>query len=649
MIIIIEEKLERKNLRGREIKKIVDAEKIAAGEVVDRPANIVKELLENSIDAEAKEIRIVVKKAGKSLIQIIDDGYGMPPDEILIAFERHTSSKIVKVEDLEKLDTLGFRGEALASIAAVSQVEITSRVKENERGVNIILKAGKCIEKKEVFCPIGTNIKVKNIFYNIPARKKFLKQDPTELGHITDIIQRYSLAYPQIHFIYNHNDLNILNCPDSNDLRTTVFHIYGKKVANLMELVNYEGNNVKLHGLLGHSEVSKNNRTHSSLFLNKRYVISDLLFRAVQEAYKGTLMIGKFPFFILHLEIDPSVIDFNVHPKKLQIRFENEEYVYNKVYNIVRMFVEEKFIEKEITHTYSDLSEFSQKEKKLDDSSLYKDPDSNSVAKGKHPKVINDEDVNKGGIEQLKPLSLEEVPTEKTVQLNLSDKDTASERIDKSSAESFLRCEFVLIKNFPKLRLISQTGQLSNKTYIVLEGINENGEGGFYILDQHAASERVNKEYFFNYFQNSKREKQNLINPLKVEVSPSEKFFLEANLKEISKLGFDFEHFRGNTFVLRAVPIIIGKVPNLKIITEIISDLTEIGKEASFTEKFDEIINYLACHKSIRGGDDLSLSRIRKLIVDLGNCKDSFHCAHGRPTLKFFSFKELDKLFKRRV
>ncbi len=641
--------MKRINLSRPKIKKIIDAEKIAAGEVVDRPANVVKELLENSIDAGAKEIRIVVKKAGKNLIQVIDDGYGIPSDEILIAFERHTSSKIVKIEDLEKLSTLGFRGEALASIAAVSQVEITSKVKENERGVNIIIKAGKCVEKKEIFCPIGTDIKVKNIFYNIPARKKFLKQDSTELGHITDIIQRYSLAYPQIHFIYNHNELNILNCPGSNDLRTTVFHIYGKKVANLMELINYEGDNIKLNGLIGHSEISKNNRTQSSLFLNKRYVISDLLFRAVQEAYKGTLMIGKFPFFILHLEIDPSVIDFNVHPKKLHIRFENEEYVYNKVYNIVRMFVEEKFIEKEIIHTYSDLSEFSQNEKDLDETAFYKDSESNSIAKGKHPKVINGEEVNKREIEQLKPLSLEEVPTEKTVQLNLSDTDNINERIDKSSVESFLRGDYILIKNFPKLRLISQTGQLSNKTYIVLEGINENGEEGFFILDQHAASERVNKEYFFNYYQNSKKEKQNLINPLKIEVSPSEKFFLEANLKEISRLGFDFEHFRGNTFVLRAVPTIMGKVPNIKIITEIMSDISEIGKEASFTEKLDEIINYLACHKSIRGGDDLSLKSIRKLIIDLGNCKDSFHCAHGRPTLRFFSFKELDKLFKRIV
>lgn len=613
------------------IKKIIDAEKIAAGEVVERPANIVKELIENSIDAGAKEIRLIVKKAGKSLIQIIDDGIGIPPDEIGIAFERHTSSKIVTIEDLERLSTLGFRGEALASVAAVSQVEITSRIEERERGVKLTLKDGKIIERKEISCPIGTDIKVKSLFYNIPARLKFLKKDPTELGHISDIIQRYALAYPQVHFIYKHNDLNILNCPASNDLRTTVFHIYGKKVASLMEPINYKENDLNLYGLIGHAEISKNNRTHSSFFLNKRYVISDLIFRAVQEAYRGTLMIGKFPFFIINLEIDPSVIDFNVHPKKLEVRFENEDYIYNKVYNIVRKFVEEKFIEKEDTYTYSEIDKFTL------------------------PKIENGKEESCEKIEPIEnPLTLqasieENEVLEKTIQLNLTNSDVVNESENSSSVDSILRGNYIDIKNFPKLRLISQTGQLSNKTYIILEGINENGEEGFYILDQHAASERVCKEYFYNFYKNSVKKKQNLITPLKIEVSSSEKFFLLSNIKEIIKLGFDFEHFGGNTFVLRAVPIIMGRTPSLHIIKEIISDITNIGKDKSFSDKLEEIINYLACHKSIRGGDDISLKSIRKLIIDLANCKDSFHCAHGRPTLKFFSFKELDKLFKRIV
>ena len=631
------------------IKKIVDAEKIAAGEVVERPANIVKELLENSIDAGAKEIRIIVKKAGKSLIQIIDDGIGIPPDEIGIAFERHTSSKIVNIEDLERLSTLGFRGEALASIAAVSQVEINSRIKEKERGVKLILEGGKVIERKEVFCPVGTDIKVKSLFYNIPVRLKFLKKDPTELGHITDIIQRYALAYPKLHFIYTHNDLTIVNCPASNDLKTTVFHIYGKKVASLMEPINITEENFNLHGLMGHSEISKNNRTQSSIFLNRRYVISDLIFRAIQEAYKGTLMTGKFPFFIVNLDINPSVIDFNVHPKKLNIRFENEEYIYNKVYNVVRKFVEEKLIEKEDNYNFLEIGKYVSIKTDSEKEELYQESENSMDAIKGVSKDSNDnlEIKDKTPIDHASKLDKE--VAEKTVQLNLTSSDIVKDGVDMSSADTFLRRNYIDLKNFPKLRFLSHTGQLSNKTYILLEGINKNGEGGFYILDQHAASERVNKEFFFDFYENSKKTKQKLIFPLKIEVSPSEKFFLESNLKEITKLGFNFEHFGGNTFVLRAVPIIMGRTPDLLIIKEIISDITDIGKDKSFSEKLEQIINYLACHKSIRGGDDLSINSIRKLIVDLANCKDSFHCAHGRPTLKFFSFKELDKLFKRIV
>ena len=631
-------------MKRNKIKKIADAEKIAAGEVVERPANIVKELIENSIDAGANEIRVIIKKAGKSLIQIIDDGVGIPPEEIEIAFERHTSSKIVNIEDLERLSTLGFRGEALASIAVVSEVEIISRIKERARGVKLVLRDGIVVEKEEVYCPVGTDIKVKSLFYNVPARLKFLKKEPTELGHITDIIQRYALAYPQLHFIYTHNNSPILNCPALNDLRTTVFHIFGKKVASLMEPIQHSEVDFNLSGLMGHSEISRNNRTHSSFILNKRYVISDLIFRAVQEAYRGTMMTSKFPFFILNLDINPSVIDFNVHPKKLNIRFENEEFIYNKVYNIVRGFVEEKFIEKEDIHTYSEITKFTSPTFTNNEEKLYGEAES---VEEEVENIVKTPPIEKEPTHQTSHVEGEVI--ENKIQLNLTDSDVVDDSSNISSVDSFIRGNYIELKNFPKLRLISQTGQLSNKTYVILEGINENGEGGFYILDQHAASERVNKEFFYDLYKNRIKKKQILITPLKIELSPSEKFFLEGNIKEITKLGFDFEHFRGNTFILRAVPIIMGKTPNLHLIKEIITDITDIGKDKSFSDKLEEIINYLACHKSIRGGDDLSLQSIRKLIIDLGNCKDSFHCAHGRPTLKFFSFKELDKLFKRIV
>ena len=625
---------------NEKINKIKDYEKIAAGEVIERPANVVKELIENSIDAGAKEIRIIIKKAGKTLIQVIDDGKGISPDDMELAFERYTSSKIHSFDDLEKLSTLGFRGEALASISAVSQVEIISRIKENERGLQLFIEGGKVLRKKEISCPIGTNIKVKNLFYNIPARKKFLKKDYTELGHITDIIQRYSLAYPDFQFIYQHNELTILNCPASNDLKTTVFHIYGKNIAKFMEYIDYseKGELFKIYGLVGQPQISKKDRTASSFFLNRRYVISDIIFRAIKEAYKGTLMINKHPFFILFLELNPSSIDFNIHPKKLYIKFERENYVYNRVYTIIRDFVEEKFMKQEPKYLDIELEDFIPKEELVEE--LSSKTQQSETGNLETEKAILKTD----GI-----VETEESIIDESVQLHLSEDIINHKTFKKQIPETFLREKFIKKENFPKVRLISSTGQLSNKIYIVLEGFNETNEPGLYILDQHAASERINKEKLLESYESLKTSKQKLISPLKIDVSHSEKFFLSAHLGEIKKLGFDFEHFGGNTFILREIPTIMGKVPDINVIKDIIADITKIGKDKSFSEVKEEIINYLACHKSIRGGDDLSLENIRDLIIELADCKDSYHCAHGRPTLRFLSFKELDKLFKRIV
>jgi DNA mismatch repair protein MutL len=606
------------------IRKILEAEKIAAGEVVERPANVVKELIENSIDAGAKEIRVIVRKAGKSLIQVIDDGIGIPPEDIEVAFERHTSSKIRSIEDLDTLSTLGFRGEALASIAAVSQVEISSRTKQSERGVQLHIEGGKIKAKNEVACEIGTNIKVNNIFYNIPARQKFLKKDSTELSHITDFMQRYSLAFPKIHFIYRHNDLDILNCPANNDVKTTVFHIYGKKTARFMESIEYNEEKpfIRIYGLLGHPQIAKKGRNYSNLFINNRYIISDVLFRAIKEAYEGTLMINKYPFFVLYLELDPTVIDFNVHPKKLHVRFEKEEALYNKVYNIIRGFVEEKFIDKEAKYISTELKDFD-------------------------PKIKTEISDIEEPLGEIQVLLEDKKEFEEGVQLDLMDQVVEKKLGKKTLPDSYIRGKYIISNNFPKIRLISYTGQLQNKTYVILEGFNENDEEGIFILDQHAASERIKKESLLNLYDGAKVSKQKLIQPLKIEVSPSDRIYLEDNLNEIKKLGFNFEYFGGNTFILREIPIIMSKIPDVNIIKEIISDITEIGKDKSFKEIKEEIVNYLACHKSIRGGDNLSLNDIRNLLLDLAGCKDSYHCAHGRPTLRFISYNELDKLFKR--
>jgi DNA mismatch repair protein MutL len=448
------------------------------------------------------------------------------------------------------------------------------------------------------------------------------------------------------------DNLSILNCPASNDLKTTVFHIYGKKIAKFMEPINYEDASIRIEGLLGHSQISRNNRSQSSIFLNNRYVISDLLHRAIQEAYVGTLMIGRYPFFILQIHFDPAIIDFNVHPKKLHVRFEDEEFVYNKVYTIIRDFVKEHFIEKEDKYTISEISDFISPSTKISRDNLTVDSD------GGGENTEASQDYEKTKISSLKPVvnkSLSSVNSDTLraikapVQLKLNEESSNTQMNENGLSETYLREKYILKKNFPKLRLISSTGQLSNNIYIVLEGINENGQAGLYILDQHAASERVKKEYFYNIYNTTRQIRQTLISPLKIDVTPSEKFFLQSNLTEFKKLGFNFDHFGGNTFILREIPTIINKLPNPDVIKEIIGDVTEIGKDKSFSEVREEIINYLACHRSIRGGDALTLKEIRKLIIDLSYCKDPYHCAHGRPTLKFISFKELDKLFKRIV
>jgi len=615
-------------MNRRKIKPIKNADKIAAGEVVERPANVVKELVENSIDANSKQIRINIRKAGKVSIQVIDDGIGIPSDELEIAFKNHTSSKIRSIKDLEELSTLGFRGEALASIATVSQIDIISRAEEEKLGTQLIIEGGKIKDKMEVSTPIGTNIKVKNLFYNTPARQKFLKTDSTELGHITDIIQRYALAYPELHFVYTHNELTMLNCPAQNDLKTTIFHIYGKKAARMCEKIDYneEGYTFKVSGFLGHPDIAKKGRHQSSIYINKRFIKSNLLFRAIKEAYKGVLMIKRFPFFVINIDLDPSVIDFNIHPKKMKIRFEDEDFVYNKLYTVIADSVEKIFIKGEQKYLSTNLENFDDSKTDLkEEQMLLKKKD------------LSDIDVQVEEILKNKDFS--------SVQLSLEDKIIASDK--EHVVEGFLRGKYINIENFPKIRPISLTGQLNNNIYIVLEGINKDNEEGFFILDQHAASERINKEFLLHQYEKSNKSKQKLISPLKLEVTASEKLFLEENIEEIRRLGFTFEPFRGNTFILREIPTIFDKEIKTEIIKDIVSDMTEIGKDRSFASIKEEIINYLSCHRSIRGGDDLSLKDVRKLILQLAHCKDPFHCAHGRPTLKFFSFKDLDKLFRR--
>ncbi|MCK4237756.1 MAG: DNA mismatch repair endonuclease MutL, partial [Candidatus Lokiarchaeota archaeon] len=609
------------------IKKIKDFEKIAAGEVVERPASVVKELVENSIDAGAKNIKIIIKNAGKSLIQVIDDGYGIEKEDVEIAFDRYTSGKIEKFEDLDTLTTLGFRGEALSSIAVVSQVELITRTKNDDLGSTIVIHGGGVIEKKEISAPVGTNIKVKNLFYNIPARQKFLKTNRVELGHITDIITRYALGYPQIHFIYQHNDLDILNCPSSDDLKDMVFHIYGKETAKKMYPIDYihPDGLFALSGLLGDPEISKKKRTSSSLFLNKRYVISDKFFEVIKDAYKGFLMVGRFPFFILNLDINPANVDFNIHPQKMTVRFNNEKVLFPFIENALRRHLEELFLPKKEEIITKPLETFIEEEKEeilsefMDITSRV---DVSLIAKEKASNIPANSSL------------IDSVKSKEMIQTKLITEDILDKKFENAITESLSREQYIITDTLPKMRPISRTGQLSNNVYILFESNDEDGNPTILIIDQHAASERIMKERFLSQYRGSKVQKQQLIYPLKINISPAERFFLKEHLSEINKFGFELEDFGGNTFILRAVPAIIEKLPKIDILKDMIEEIANIGKQQSFSDSEEEIINYLACHKSIRGGDYLTTKDIRRLVLDLSKCKDPYHCAHGRPTFR---------------
>ncbi len=625
------------------IKKIKDFEKIAAGEVVERPASVVKELVENSIDAGAKNIKIIIKNAGKSLIQVIDDGYGIEKEDVKIAFDRYTSGKIEKFEDLDTLTTLGFRGEALSSIAVVSQVELITRTKNDDLGSTIVIHGGTVIEKKEISATLGTNIKVKNLFYNIPARQKFLKTNRVELGHITDIITRYALGYPQIHFIYQHNDLDILNCPSSDDLKDMVFHIYGKEIAKKMYPIDYihPDGLFALSGFLGDPEISKKKRTSSSLFLNKRYVISDKFFEVIKDAYKGFLMVGRFPFFILNLDINPANVDFNIHPQKMTVRFNNEKVLFPFIENALKAHLDELFLPKKEEIITKPLETFIEEEMEEIQSGL-----KNITVHIDDQSIIAKEQVLNF---QADSNIIDSAKSKEMIQTKLITEDILDNKFENAITESLSREQYIITDTLPKMRPISRTGQLSNNVYILFESNDEDGNPTILIIDQHAASERIMKDRFLSQYRGSKVQKQQLISPLKINISPAERFFLKEHLSEINKFGFELEDFGGATFILRAIPAIFGKLPKLDVLKDMIEEIANIGKQQSFSDSEEEIINYLACHKSIRGGDYLTLKDIRKLVLDLSKCKDPYHCAHGRPTFRVISFRDIDKMFKRIV
>ncbi|MFX1465078.1 MAG: DNA mismatch repair endonuclease MutL [Promethearchaeota archaeon] len=578
--------------------------KISAGEVIERPAAVVKELVENAIDAGATKIIVKIQEGGKKSIYVSDNGVGMLREDAELALLRYTTSKIRNAKDLTNISTLGFRGEALASICAVSRLELVTRTKNQTTGIKIIAEGGIVKEKSEVASPIGTMIFVRDLFYNTPARKKFLKIAPTEFNHIFNVIRYNALSFHEIYFQLTHNEREVLTTP-SNTLLGRIIDIYGKNIAEEMISVNYSTEDIKIAGYISSPNLTRGDTSYQSIFVNSRYIKDSRLTKNIENSYGQLLEKRRHPIIILNLEINPKEIDVNVHPTKREIRFSKEKLVLETLKtSILEALTEKDHIPSVEIREESFLRTTTHPDNLIED--------------------IISQDISKSEDTAKTTMSKPEI-TSITPPLRYFD----------PSAESVphLRKDFT-IEKLGNLVLLGQ----AHFTYLIFQD-----KEGLILVDQHAADERVQLEKITKKYMNS-IDTQNLLAPIKIELKQHESELLKNNLDTLNEYGLNIEHFGGTTFVIRSLPI--GPV-DVKEIREMVEELLSSGELENKETLKETIIKLMACHSAIRAGEKLSVDTSLSLIRNLFQTENPYTCAHGRPTMIRISNKQLEKLFKR--
>lgn len=607
------------------IVKLLDNQtinKIAAGEVVEKPASIVKELVENSIDAGSNEITVEIEGGGINLIRISDNGNGIYKDDLDLAFLRHATSKIESHNDLNSINTLGFRGEALASIASISKVEMISRTKEETTGYKIYLEGGRLIEKQEAGAPLGTTITVKSIFYNTPARLKFLKSESREGIYITDLMQNLAFSHPEISFKYKSKGKMVFATKGDGDLKSVILSIYGRETASNLIEVKYSADIISISGFIGNSSISKSSRNYQSIFINGRYVKNKTTLAAVEQAYKSMLTINKFPLYVLHIYTNPEFIDVNVHPSKLEIKFQDEQLIFKAIYHCIResLISISPIMEannKDGVKTYADNihgENLIQQKIDIKDDISYKKPQ------------IIDKNYN----------TIYDSFNNKAISNKTDRQFVINERADTGKT---IKIDSALINKTPKFGPLAVVGQV-HFTYIVAEGADE-----MYLIDQHAAHERVYYESYINEFKNSSLQSQNLIAPIVIELTFDKKQLVLENLDFLKRTGYEIDDFGGNSIALRCVPMIYGTPDRRELFLEIIENMDIKNKE--LVDIIDKVIYTMACKSAIKAGDKLNYTEMIELIEKLRYCDNPYTCPHGRPTIIKMSYTELEKKFKR--
>ena len=657
---------------------------IAAGEVVERPMAVVKELIENAIDAKASAVTVEIADGGKALIRITDNGSGIAADDIELAFLPHATSKIQNVEDLLAVSSLGFRGEALASIAAVSQLEMVTKTRDALMGTRYRIEGGDKKEIENVGCPDGTTFLVRNLFYNTPARLKFLKTSQTEAGYISGLVERMALSHPDIAFRFINQKQNRLSTSGNGNLKDVIYHIYGREVtSNLIEVQSREVF-CTLSGYIGKPVISRGNRGMMNYFINGRYIKSPIIHRAIEEAYAPYSMQHRYPFTVLHIQIDAKYIDVNVHPQKMELRFNNEKEVFQSIYHGItealrhREFIpdvtfhSEKKEEKKKAQPH--IEPFEVKRQAQMNASGHLTPKDSLKALETLSKDLPDQkgSLEKQAVSQKTPFDEKETKerqksgedTSSMVQQQTASENPVTLHIPQEHTKSMVaeKAEYNTSRSVPVTNVVQQDlfeeGILSAKaqkeikiigqvfsTYWVLQY-----EDKMYMIDQHAAHEKVLYERFMKELEQKKIMTQYMNPPIILSLSMVQQQAVEENLELLESLGYQIENFGGKEYAVNGVPANLPNVGSKDLLIEIIDSMTtEISGKGRTPQMLKEKIASMSCKAAVKGNNKLPREEVEELLKELMTLENPYHCPHGRPTMISMTKSELEKKFKRIV
>lgn len=589
--------------------------KIAAGEVVERPSSVVKELIENSIDAGAQNLIIEIRDGGKTYIRITDDGTGIKEDEVEMAFQSHSTSKITNIKDLQNLRSFGFRGEALSSIASISKVETLTKTKNNIKGVQLLIEGGKIAEKNYIGCPIGTTIIVRDIFYNIPVRRKFLKSNNTESNHISDIVYKESLSNYNISFNYIKDDKIVLKTPGNGNIYDTIYAILGKEILDNLLKIELQNDLFSIKGLISKPEYTRGNRNHQYLYVNNRYIKNINISKSIEKCYKTLIPTNKYPAFILFINVNPSDIDVNIHPSKLEIKFHDISLITNSL---------EKIVTDKLNNTYLVPNiELNKENNNLNNNTdicfIDKTYEAETTKHDNPNEIINDK--------------IEIYDTSNNEYYNSTRKIVKKDKSFQINDNKNCSIKDILLR----LKILG----VLFETYILAEDDMDNN---FYIIDQHAAHERILFENFKKEYDNENISIQQLLVPDIIELTNIELNTVKNNIDVFNKLGFKIEEFGSNAIAIRGVPLVFGKPDNKKLFFDILDNIKSV--ENNYEIKIEKIMK-IACSHAIKSGDMMHEIEINSLLKHLSNVENPFTCPHGRPIMIKISKYEIEKKFKR--